>query len=366
MKVFHLTTNYHISRVYKSLVTKLSQLKIDNTVYCELNKNKKITEHFDNTIHFRYVHTSFDNLFFYRMHNKIYDDFYSFTQEQGKPDIVHAHMLFSNGYIAYKYFLKTGTPYIVAIRNTDMNIYFKKYIHLRKLGINIMKNAQKVIFISEAYKKVCFHKYVNKRDFEEIEKKTIVIPNGIDDYYLKNSKSHNCDEKLLRIIYAGDINDNKNCITTIKACEYLIQAGYNIQYTIVGKIKHNKFNNILKKDFINYIPPVDKFELLKLYENNDFFVMPSKHETFGLVYAEAMSQGLPLIYTKNQGFDGTFAEGEVGYSVAHNDYKVIAEKILIMKDNYETFSNNCATMSSRFDWEKVARTYLCMYNEIIK
>ena len=29
--------------------------------------------------------------------------------------------------------------------------------------------------------------------------------------------------------------------------------------------------------------------------------MPSKHETFGLVYAEAMTQGLPVIYTKNEG-----------------------------------------------------------------
>lgn len=40
--------------------------------------------------------------------------------------------------------------------------------------------------------------------------------------------------------------------------------------------------------------------------------MPSHKETFGLVYAEAMSQGLPIIYTKNQGFDGQFPDGYVG------------------------------------------------------
>ena len=38
-----------------------------------------------------------------------------------------------------------------------------------------------------------------------------------------------------------------------------------------------------------------------IYRENDIYVMPSIIETFGLVYAEAMSQGLPVIYTRGQG-----------------------------------------------------------------
>ena len=78
-----------------------------------------------------------------------------------------------------------------------------------------------------------------------------------------------------------------------------------------------------------------KDELLKEYRLNDIFVMPSKTETFGLVYAEAMSQGMPIIYTKNQGFDGQFCEGYVGYHVKYNDYRYIAKKISRIYSEYK-------------------------------
>jgi glycosyltransferase involved in cell wall biosynthesis len=58
-----------------------------------------------------------------------------------------------------------------------------------------------------------------------------------------------------------------------------------------------------------------KEKLLNNYRNSDIFIMPSYNETFGLVYIEAMSQGLPIIYTQNEGVDGYFKEGSVGYSV---------------------------------------------------
>ena len=48
--------------------------------------------------------------------------------------------------------------------------------------------------------------------------------------------------------------------------------------------------------------------------------MPSRYETFGLVYGEAMSQGLPIIYSKGQGVDGYFKEGTVGYGVVSDRY----------------------------------------------
>ena len=61
--------------------------------------------------------------------------------------------------------------------------------------------------------------------------------------------------------------------------------------------------------------------------------MPSYTESFGLVYAEAMSQKLPVIYSKGQGFDGQFEEGLVGYHVSPYDVKDIANGILKALEN---------------------------------
>lgn len=51
-----------------------------------------------------------------------------------------------------------------------------------------------------------------------------------------------------------------------------------------------------------------KKQLREAFSISDIFVMPSKPETFGLVYVEALSQGLPILYAKGEGFDGYFDE----------------------------------------------------------
>ena len=92
--------------------------------------------------------------------------------------------------------------------------------------------------------------------------------------------------------------------------------------------------------------------------------MPSFHESFGLVYAEAMSQGLPVVYTKGQGFDGQFAEGEVGYHAAADSAEDIAEKILLITEQYAQMSARCFERSRKFDWNLIAARYAQLYTEL--
>lgn len=93
--------------------------------------------------------------------------------------------------------------------------------------------------------------------------------------------------------------------------------------------------------------------------------MWSKHEDFGLVYVEAISQGLPIIYTRGQGFDNQFEEGEVGYSVKYDSAEEIVEKIELIINDYETISNNCIERVNRFDWDKIAEKYINIYYDIL-
>lgn len=89
--------------------------------------------------------------------------------------------------------------------------------------------------------------------------------------------------------------------------------------------------------------------------------MPSHHETFSLVHAEAMSQGLPVIYSRGQGFDGQFEDGVVGFSVQYDSPEEIAEKVIDIINNYEAISQNCVEKADKFDWDKIAGKYIEIY-----
>jgi|WetSurMetagenome_2_1015567.scaffolds.fasta_scaffold96948_1 glycosyltransferase involved in cell wall biosynthesis len=280
-------------------------------------------------------------------------------------NLVHAHTLFSSGFSGYLLHKEFGLPYIVTIRNTDINVFFKYMFHLRYLGRKIMYNAKNIIFLSSSYRDFVINKYFPKSKRQIILDKSVVIPNGIDEYFLDNKflSKRTTDIKFIKLIYIGEINSNKNIETTIRACKLLLEKGYTLKYTIVGEILKSKYHKIIAKyGFIDYYPKCSKEELVLYLRDSDIFILPSIHETFGLVYAEAMSQGLPVIYSEGQGFDRQFENGVVGYAVNSFDYRNIMQKIIDLYDNYQQVSERCITLVEKFKWSAIANEYKKIYS----
>ena len=369
VKILHINSYYILAPLYKNLYDLQVNNGIDMSVYVPTNeKYKNFKKDLGDYSQKSVVFNDVDRLFFFRKHKKILKDIkekYNISDYQ----LVHAHSLFSNGYIAYCLNKEFGTPYIVAVRNTDVNVFFKKMPHLRFLGRKILENAEKIIFISEPYKEQVLNKYINKSKYEIIKSKSIVIPNGINQYWMDNkneSKPTLDNSKSLRIICVGDIEKNKNYLTTVAACEDLIKEGYEIEFNVVGRVNDDKiFAELSSKTWIIYHGTMKKEQLIQHLRKNDVFIMPSFTETFGLVYAEAMSQALPVIYTKNQGFDAQFNEGTVGFHVDPHNKDEIVEKIIKIIDNYDAISNNCVKSVDKFDWRGITNRYTKIYEEII-
>ena len=369
MKILNINSYYYSSTVHKQLQDALlSKGNIDSATYVPVAKGYQAREECrdieEKNIKRVECYNYFDRYVFHLKHYKIFlniEEHYHLYDF----DCLHAHSLFSNGYIAMNIKGKYGIPYIVAMRDTDINTFFKHMVHLRYLGIKILENANKIIFLSEPYKDYLISKYIPNDLKKNICDKSLVIPNGIDEFWLENKGSikqlNNKDS--IKLVYVGAINKRKNLISTINAIEILRNNGMEITYTIVGKAADKAlFNRIKNLPYVNYIKPVSKDKLLKIYRDHDIFVMPSITETFGLVYPEAMSQGLPVIYTKGQGFDGQFADGEVGYAVDCFDINEIAKKIVAIIENYEVISKRCVEYSDKFHWEDIVGQYCEIYN----
>jgi len=287
---------------------------------------------------------------------------------KGRFDLIHSHSLFTNGYVAWKLSEVLGVPFVTAVRNTDISYFFRYMPHLRKTGLGILLKADRIIFISKPHLETLAGRYLPENLRTQFLEKAEVIGNGIDGYWLKNrvERRRKPEGKNLNLLTVGKIISRKNHLTTARAAEFLIKRGFSVNLTVVGEEQDERILRKLREyPFVRYLSPVPKEELLEIYREADIFVLPSITETFGLVYPEAMSQGLPVIYSRGQGFDGQFEEGTVGFHTESKNAEEIADRIVDITRNYANISRNCVEMCKRFNWTDIAGEYDRVYEKIL-
>lgn len=373
MRVLHINSNYIYTTLHQNMISKLDERGISNNVFVPVSDSQAGVIDPIKTVKVVECFNKYDRIWFRNKQKKIYRSLVK-SFDIGSFDCIHAYTLFTDGNCALRASQEYNIPYVVAVRNTDVNTFFKYMPHLRHIGVKVLRGAKKVFFLSETYKELVLNNYVPHDLREEIAIKSTIVPNGIDDYWLKRvndkKKYEVVEERLnrrdIRIIYAGSIDKNKNIGLTMQAVEKLRADGWSVLYTIIGPIKDNavyqEFKNNTDVKFINKLP---KEELIKHYRESDIFVMPSHRETFGLVYAEAMSQGLPVLYTSGQGFDKQFPEGVVGYSVDDKSVDSLFNGMMQVVRNYVEISQACIEKVSVFDWNIICDKYIGFYKDII-
>ncbi|MGI6614334.1 MAG: glycosyltransferase family 4 protein [Saccharofermentanales bacterium] len=368
MRVLHINSYYSTRSFYKNLFDQQIDEGLDISVYVPVSTSfdsSKMSA--DSYLVVSPNHTETDRFTYFLKHKKILGDI---VEKFDLPsyNLIHAHSLFSNGLIAMWLKQQFSIPYAVAVRSTDVNVFFKKMFHLRRLGVKIMRSADRVIFLSTSHRDEVTDNYIPPSLRRIITDKTIVVPNGIDHFWLNHGGTpRTLDSRdCIRVLTVGTINKNKNMLTTLKAIKKLSEKGLRVKYTVVGEIgSQSIFKRLCRSPYVDCLAPKPKEELIEVYRNHEIYVMPSLKETFGLVYAEAMSQGLPIIYSKGQGFDGQFAEGVVGYHVDALDPDSIANGIRLAIEHYSELSVNCVRLCKEFEWQKIASLFLSAYSSIL-
>ena len=362
MKILHLNSNYSTSTLYKNLYSSLESKGIEQIIYIPIDKKfnlfKKELKVEDDTLSKKHIqikcYNKIQNILFIP---KIYIMYKNLIKNINIKDIslVHAHSTFSNGLVAY--FLKKfhKKKYIVAFRSTDLEAFDKVFI-FRFIIKKIMNNSERVIFINHSYKNRIIDKY-----FIDLKNKVEVIPNGVEKYWIDNQYIREKKQtKQLKILTIAYFIPRKNFDYTIKIYNELCKK-YDCKLTIVGE---GPLKNILKKEAdknsnITLLSWQKKEAILKLMRENDLFILPSKRETFGLIYIEALSQGMKIVYTKNDGVDG-FIDSKMGVGCDFNFQKDIEEIEELIKRDYFSERNIL-----NFAWKNIADKYKDIYATII-
>jgi len=106
---------------------------------------------------------------------------------------------------------------------------------------------------------------------------------------------------------------------------------------------------------VRILDQITNDERRAMYRSHHLFVLPSLVEGFGLVYAEALAEGLPILATPNSGAPDIITPGIEGFIVAPGSADTIAEAIeLCLKDPslLPAMSRAARIAASQWTWEQ--------------
>lgn len=202
-----------------------------------------------------------------------------------------------------------------------------------------------------------------------------IIPNGIDvsEYKCRNILDY--DKVKNQICFLSRIHEKKGIEFLIDAWVDLkeVYPDWNIVVAGNGNEKYiaNLKNLVRNKGLSNcfsIIPPVFGTDKYKLYCESSLFVLPTYSENFGMVIAEAMSCGVPVITTNGTPWH-ILNSRNLGWCIDLNLTNLIETlKIALSKGKYELFrkGQECSQyINLTFDYRNVAHKNIMVYDWII-
>lgn len=370
MKILHISNDFFNTKVHSMLYRELDWLGVEQTVINPVRDAAFVGRNFFEGKHtdiiYAHVVKPWHRYAYHLKRRHVFNEMLK-RIDPAEYGLCHATTLLTDGGLAYDLYKRTNIPYIVAVRNTDVNEFLKFMPHTWMAARQILLHATRIVCIGKSlYQALVNHKAI-RGIMPQIEGRFDFIPNGINDYYLNH-----VDRSLRtghKVVYVGRFDNNKNVVRLAKAVLKLrTQAQFSdCTLTLVGggNAATDEMERMIAghPDVFRFVGPI--FEPLKMCEqfaHADVFAMPSLHETFGLVYIEALSQGLPILYTKGQGVDGLLPASA---GVAVNPYSIddIANGLATLLSN--TGMGNQEVDFEQFRWSKIAKRYKELYDCLI-
>ena len=122
-------------------------------------------------------------------------------------------------------------------------------------------------------------------------------------------------------------------------------------------------------DLVRFVGSVTHEQIGTYYNAADVVVMPSRYESFGLVAAEAMASGVPVVASRVGGLASTVADGRTGYLIPWRDPDLFAEKLDLLLDDEalrERLGASAAEAMRVYDWRSVAAQLVDLYTHLVR
>jgi glycosyltransferase involved in cell wall biosynthesis len=232
-----------------------------------------------------------------------------------KIDLVHIHGAALRGNMALRFAQNRKIPLVVTEHTGPWSAISARPAIFERVK-KVLKHADIVLPVSHHLKNEMLNSGV---EMEGVE----VLGNPVDGnlYNLRTSEL----STVKRILFVGRLDEFKGAMRTLKAYHSIVSDNPDWKLLILGAgpegdeirsyIEDHKLSESV--EFIEAV--FDRAQLANYYRSASFLVFPSRFESFGLVAAEAMATGLPVLCTNQT--------GPLDYSLPENSLSVDPDSI---------------------------------------
>jgi len=282
-----------------------------------------------------------------------------------KPDIHTAHGLYCRDWEAMFRGPWSKTPTL---------LHRLQYFMLRSLERRTIKSARWVVFASEENRRFVENELGISRPG-----RFRIIHHGVDTHRYQPGLRSNLHKT--RQQYFPDVNPQTRWLLFV-GNNYLLKGLLRIlsslsemnsevdmvdfDFLVVGNDPKNIeiAKELSRRISISKIHFFDDAQIPEAFALSDLFLMDSESEAGPLVLLEAMASGCVPVVTKFGYTEEFVRSGENGW-IEQNSTKMVELALNAPTDEIHALSRNAVETATRQSWEKVAREYADLYDEIL-
>lgn len=268
--------------------------------------------------------------------------------------IVHAHWWVPGG-LAVRYGDTAGRPYVVTMHGTDVAIA-KKLPGGRALMRTVLERAAAV---------TCVSSFLAAEAAAVLKVTANSIP--LTPMPLALGLSADPDAAGHGVIFVGRLTRQKGVASLLEALAILKREGAPLDLTIVGDgperaaLKARAIALGIPAVFTGFVEPREVASHLR---DKRVFVLPAIDEGLGLVVAEALTQGVPVVATRSGGIPDLLYDPDAGLLVPPEDPPALAKAIkeVMGSDRFKVGALRAGrALAERLSPERVAERFESIY-----
>lgn len=247
---------------------------------------------------------------------------------------------------------------------------------LMEIEENIFRNAEAFHAISRGIIRTIEDKYGLKFPEDRIG----LVPLGVKDESLNYTKKRTDDSTT--VLFVGRLEKRKGIDVLLECVPYVCEKFPEVRFVIAGDnsipnergktFKDEFIENNSGKDFlgrVEFAGRISDEELYQLYADTDIFAAPSRYESFGLIFLEAMAFGKPVIGCDAGGMVEIIRKDENGLLAKPGDAETLKGALLELisdKGKRERFGKRSREIfEASFTDERMSASMVEFYKKVI-